>query len=101
MTQQEFIKILKSKNYSYNIENNNIIIDHKEWVDLESLTSLLPNTQFNNEGFVELNSLTSLPPNTQFNNIGKVFLKNINSNMVISQVPEISPNKLIVKIASL
>ena len=101
MTQQEFTEILKSKNYSYKIKNNNIIIDHKEWVDLEYLTSIPPNIQFNNQGSVNLESLTSLPPNTQFNNQGEVFLKNIDTEMGIFQVPGISPNKLIVKIASL
>ena len=74
MTQEEFIKVLDKKDYSYKIERDRIIVTHEESVDLELLTSIPHGVVFNNGGYVYLNSLTSFYPGVVFNNDGKVYL---------------------------
>ena len=74
MKQEEFIKVLDEKRYPYEIEGNKIVVTHKGFVDLRSLTSLPPGVEFKNRGFVDLESLTSLPPGVEFNNGGDVYL---------------------------
>ena len=58
MTQEEFIKILKRKKYSYEIEGDKIIVTHKGSVHLKLLTSLPSDVEFRNVGNVYLDSLT-------------------------------------------
>ena len=99
MTQEEFIKILDKKGYSYEIEGDKIVVTHKDYVSLsdltslppgvvfgngwivylKSLTSLPPGVEFRNGGSVDLASLTSLPPDVEFNNEGTVFLGSLTS----------------------
>ncbi len=56
---KSFKKVLKERNYSFYVDNSGVIVvDHKGYVYLSSLTSLPENTQFNNQGSVYLQSLT-------------------------------------------
>jgi hypothetical protein len=59
MTNEEFIKILDKKGYSYEIEGDKIIVTHDWDVYLESLTSIPPGVEFKNGGGVHLGSLVS------------------------------------------
>ena len=97
MTQEEFIKVLEEKDYSYEIEGDKIIVTYKgdvylstkswtppdvpdeelsnrwaEWLNL--LTSLPSGVEFRNERHVYLEALTSLPPGVEFRNEGDVDL---------------------------
>ncbi|MCK9541062.1 MAG: hypothetical protein M0R03_03430, partial [Novosphingobium sp.] len=78
----EFEQILKDNGISYYIENERLIINHKGYVYLPSLTQLPENIQFNNNGYVYLPSLTQLPENIQFNNEEDVLLRSL------TQLPE-------------
>ena len=80
MTQEEFIKILDKKGYSYEIEGDKIIVTQDGWFNLRYLTSLPPDVVFKNGGSVRLDSLTSLPPGVEFNNGGEVDLKSLIGN---------------------
>ncbi len=75
----ELKRILDEKGYDYQDLGNELIINHKGYVDLPSLTSLPDNIQFNNGENVHLDSLTSLPNNIQFNNRGNVWLSKLRS----------------------
>ena len=75
MTQEEFIKILDKKRYSYEIEGDRIVVTEDGYVWLESLTSLPPGVEFKNGGDVWFNSLTSIPPGVEFKNRGNVDLE--------------------------
>ena len=77
MTQEEFIKVLDEKGYSYEIEGDKIVVNHKRFVDLRSLTSLPPDVVFNNGEGVNLRSLTYLPPGAEFRNKGGVGLNSL------------------------
>jgi len=79
MTQEAFIKVLKKKGYSYEIEGDKIVVNRKGDVWLVSLTSLPPGVVFRNEGDVYLNALTSLPPGVEFRNGGGVNLYDLTS----------------------
>jgi hypothetical protein len=85
MTQKEFIEVLKEKDYSYEIEGDNIVVTHKWTVYLSDLTSLPSGVVFRNEGYVNergdvyLNALTSLPPDVVFSNKGNVNLRDLTS----------------------
>ena len=79
MTQEEFIKVLKKKKYSYEIEGDQIVVTHKWYVNLGSLTSLPPGVVFKNRGTVHLDSLTSIPPGVEFRNKGGVYLNDLTS----------------------
>jgi hypothetical protein len=79
MTREEFIEILEEKGYSYKIEGDKIVINHKRWVDLRLLDSLPSDVVFRNEGYVELNSLTTLPPGIEFKNVGDLWLDSLTS----------------------
>ena len=79
MTQEEFIEILDREGYSYEIEGDKIVVNHKRHVYLGSLTSLPPGVEFRNKGDVYLSSLTSLPPGAEFRNKGFVDLELIES----------------------
>jgi hypothetical protein len=81
MTQEEFIKILDKKRYSYEIEGDRIVVTEDGYVWLESLTSLPPGVEFKNGGYVDLrsDSLTSLPPGVEFKNGGDVWFNSLTS----------------------
>ena len=79
MTQEEFIKVLEEKGYSYEIEGDKIVVTQERTVDLGSLTSLPPGVEFKNEGGVDLRSLTSIPPGVEFRNGGSVDLGSLTS----------------------
>jgi hypothetical protein len=79
MTQDEFIKVLDKKRYSYEIEGDKIVVTHKGVVYLDSITSLPPGVEFSNGGGVDLNSLASLPPGVVFMNGGRVDLRSLTS----------------------
>ena len=70
MTQEEFIKVLDKKRYSYEIEGDKIVVTHKGKLNLDSLTSIPPGVVFENRFEVFLRSLTSIPPGVVFNNKG-------------------------------
>ena len=74
MTQKEFIEVLNKNGYSYEIEGDKVVVTHKGYVDLGSLTSLPPGVVFRNGGGVVLRSLTSLPPGAEFKNGRDVYL---------------------------
>ena len=77
MTQEEFIKILVKKRYSYKIEGDKIVVTHKSEVYLNDLSSLPPGVVFKNKGDVDLDSLTSLPPGVVFKNNGVLSLRSL------------------------
>jgi hypothetical protein len=79
MTQEEFIEILKEKDYSYEMEGDKVIVNRKGNVYLSALTSLPPDVEFRNERGVYLNGLTSLPPGVEFKNRGGVYLRALTS----------------------
>jgi hypothetical protein len=79
MTREAFIKELKERGYSYEIEGNKIVVTHKGTVYLSSLTSLPPGVVFRNGGSVDLDSLTSLPSGVVFRNGGGVNLESLTS----------------------
>jgi len=79
MTQEEFIKLLDYKGYSYEEEGDKIVVTHKGNARLESLTSLPPDVEFRNEGDVWLDSLTTLPPGVEFSNSGYIDLDSLSS----------------------
>lgn len=61
MTREEFIKQLKKKKYSYEIEGDKLVVtggDKNGGVDLDALTSLPPGVEFKNKGDVNLDALT-------------------------------------------
>ena len=70
MTQEEFIKVLDKKKYSYEIEGDKIVVTHKGKLNLDSLTSIPPGVVFENRFEVFLRSLTFIPPGVVFNNKG-------------------------------
>ena len=102
MSREEFIKVLDSKRYSYEIVGGKIIITHtyigsgammsdltslppgvefknREYVFLGALTSIPRDVEFNNKGAVILNALTSLPRGFEFNNKAAVYLESLTS----------------------
>ena len=114
MTKKEFIKILKKKYYSYEIEGDKIVIggdvvnlrslttipsgvEFKNGgsVDLRKLTTIPSGVEFKNGGFVDLGSLTTIPSGVEFNNKGDVFLKNINTrDSIICKVSGVDPKRM-------
>ena len=66
MTQEEFIKVLEEKDYSYEIEGDKIIVTNYRHVDLDSLVSLPSGIEFRNNGDVDLRNLKGLPPDVLF-----------------------------------
>ena len=103
MTQKAFIRLLKNKGYSYEIEGDKIVVtngrrapdDHAIFeirsipsgvvfknrgsVYLGKLTSLPPGVVFENRLNVELDSLISLHPGVEFRNGGRVWLESLTS----------------------
>ena len=77
MTREEFIKVLKEKKYSYEIEGDKIVVtrgDEYGYVNLDALTTLPAGVKFENGGSVWLPSLTTLPAGVKFKNKGNVSL---------------------------
>jgi hypothetical protein len=79
-TIQQFTSDLKDKGISFNVENDNVIIN-EGYVNLSSLTEIPANAAitFNNGGYVDLSSLTAIPENAAitFNNGGHVYLRSL------------------------
>ena len=79
MTQEEFIKVLDEKGYSYEIEGDKIIVTNEGTVYLGSLTSLPSGVEFKNLGNIFLDSLRELPSDVEFKNGGGVWLDSLTS----------------------
>jgi hypothetical protein len=79
MTRSRFIRLLKDKRYSYDIQGNKIVVTDDGTVYLNSLTSLPPGVEFRDGGDVWLDSITSLPPGVEFMNRGRVYLRSLTS----------------------
>ena len=82
MTREEFIKIIDQKEYSYEIENNNIVITsghNSEFISLIELEDIPSGVVFKNRGSVILEPLTSLPPGIKFQNKGNTYLDSVTS----------------------
>ena len=79
MTQEEFIKVLDKKGYSYKMSGDKIVVTHEGYVNLGSLTSLPPDVEFKNSGNANLQSLTSISPGVEFKNEGNVRLDSLTS----------------------
>jgi hypothetical protein len=107
MTREEFIILLESKGYDYDISGDSIIInrgDEKNIVSLELIDSMPSDVEFskNCEG-VRLYNLKELPPRVYFNNSSYVNLKSLeyidtevefnNGAMVhLDSLKELNPN---------
>ena len=74
MTQEEFIKVLDKKGYSYEMEGDKIVVKYFYDLWLNSLETLPHDVEFNNGGDVYLDSLKTLPPGVEFKNGGNVRL---------------------------
>jgi len=71
MTQEEFIKVLGEKGYSYEIEGDRIIVtggNSDGYVSLKWLSSIPSGVEFRNKGTVDLESVKEIPADTIFNN---------------------------------
>ena len=86
MTREEFIKVLDSKHYPYEIEGDNLVVTYEGNLYLESIKSIPPNIEFRNGGDsrfgscnVYLQSLKSIPLGTKFSNRGGVYLNSIDN----------------------
>lgn len=79
MTQEEFIEVLKKRNFPYKIKGDKLVVTFGGDVYLQDLTSLPPGVEFRNGTHVYLRSLTSLPPGAVFNNKGNVHLDSLTS----------------------
>jgi hypothetical protein len=79
MTREEFIEVLDSKDYSYEMKGDRIVVTHEVNVYLGDLASIPPGAEFRNKGYVYLPSLTSLPPGVVFRNRGDVYLSSLSS----------------------
>ena len=77
MKKEEFINVLKQKNYLYEIQGDKIIVTHDGYVNLRSLETLPPGVEFKNRGNVWLDSLENLSPGAEFKNGGDVYLRGI------------------------
>ena len=85
MTRSRFIRLLKDKRYSYEIEGDRIIVtsgrratyDDNAYFDIRSIPS---GVVFKNGGKVDLESLTSISPGVEFKNGGDVYLRSITGN---------------------
>ena len=76
MTQEEFIKELEKKEYSYEIVGDKIVVSG-DYLYLNDIRSLPSNVVFVNDGDVYLNSLETLPSGVEFNNQGNINLKSL------------------------
>ena len=74
MTREKFILILETKDYSYELEGDKIIVTAVRDIWLNSIKSIPPDVVFNNRGNVLLDSITSIPYGVEFNNGGIVSL---------------------------
>jgi hypothetical protein len=88
MTQEEFIKELDSKGYSYEMKGDKIVVTVTDYtkhytkfgnIHLDSLETLPSGVVFENKGDIYLGSLISLPPGVEFKNLGDVSLNVLTS----------------------
>jgi hypothetical protein len=79
MTQEEFIKILEEKGYTYGFYGNRIVVTHFGSILLESLETLPPGVIFANNGDVLLDSLQIFSGNAEFENKGGVYLSSLHT----------------------
>jgi hypothetical protein len=82
MTQEEFIKVLESKGYEYDISGDSIIINEGDKknniVSLEKIDSMPSDVEFSKNCVgVRLNNLKELPPRVYFNNSSYVNLESL------------------------
>jgi hypothetical protein len=77
MTQEEFIKILDEKGYSYVEEGNKIVVDCRGSIILNSIESLPSGVVFMNDGDVQLENVHILQSDIYFNNNGFIYLSNL------------------------
>lgn len=71
MTREEFIKVLKDKDYTYDIEGDNLVVtggDSDGYVSLKWIQSIPSGVEFRNNGSVDLESIKEIPSDTVFNN---------------------------------
>lgn len=71
MTRDEFIKVLKEKDYTYEIEGDKLIVtggDSDGYVSLKWIQSIPSGVEFRNHGSVDLESIKEIPADTIFNN---------------------------------
>ena len=128
MTRSVFIRLLKNKGYSYEIEGDKIVVtngrsssgDHAIFeirsipsgvvfknrgsVYLGKLTSLPPGVVFENRLNAELDSLISLHPGVEFKNRGDVYLISITGNWFKywkGNIEGIGTNRLLNKMISI
>ena len=76
MTQEEFIKELEKKEYSYEIVGDKIVVSG-DYLYLNDIRSLPSDVVFLNDSYVYLNSLETLPSGVEFNNQGDINLKSL------------------------
>jgi len=79
MTREAFIKELKERGYSYDIERDKIVVTYGGNVHFHDLTSLPAGVVFRNKGHVHLDSLPSFPPDVTFENEGHILLNSLSS----------------------
>jgi hypothetical protein len=88
MSQEEFIKELDSKGYSYEMKGDKIVVTVTDYtkhytkfgnIHLDSLETLPSGVVFENKGDIYLGSLISLPPGVEFKNLGDVSLNVLTS----------------------
>lgn len=79
MTREEFIEILKEKQYSYEEKGGKIVVTDGGvfGVSLSYIESLPESVEFKNHGNVLLDGIKSLPSDTQFSNKGPVYLESL------------------------
>ena len=77
MSPSEFQKHLDSKSYKYEVKPCGVVVTHKGYVYLRSLTTLPAGIKFENAGSVYLDSLTTLPAGIKFENAGSVYLRSL------------------------
>ena len=73
----ELYELLDKNGYSYYIEDDITIINHKGFVSLHGLTTLDYRTKFDNQSNVYLDGLTTLDYRTKFDNQGSVILNRL------------------------
>ena len=77
MKKEEFIEVLKRKNYLYEIQGDKIIVTHDGYVNLRDLKTIPPGVEFKNDGGVYLSALETIPPGVGFKNDGGVNLRSL------------------------
>ena len=75
MTREEFIEELEERGYSYEIEEDKLIVTEEGAVHLGFIESIPPDVEFRNAGKVAFVELKTLPSGVVFRNAGHVYLK--------------------------